>query len=188
MIYFQLFYEFFKIGLFAVGGGMATLPFLQRLGETSGWFDSQLITDMVAISESTPGPIGINMATYVGYNVGGIPGGIIATLGVSLPSLIIVIIFSIFLNKIKGNKNIDYAFYGMRPAVTGLIVSAAIVLMEEVSIINFGLFSSTGSILDLFSIGKIAFFVIIFILIKKFKKHPIVYIAASAVIGIFIKF
>ena len=81
MIYLRLFYEFFKIGLFAVGGGMATLPFLQRLGESTGWFGSQLITDMVAISESTPGPIGINMATYVGYNVAGFWGGFAATMG-----------------------------------------------------------------------------------------------------------
>ena len=99
MIYLRLFYEFFKIGLFAVGGGMATLPFLQRLGENTGWFDNQFITDMVAISESTPGPIGINMATYVGYNVAGFRGGFVATMGEILPCVIIVIIYSI-INKI----------------------------------------------------------------------------------------
>ncbi len=106
MIYLQLFYEFFKIGLFAVGGGMATLPFLQRLGEKTGWFGQQLITDMVAISESTPGPIGVNMATYVGYNVGGLIGGVIATLGLAAPCIIVVILFSKYtffkiFNKIK---------------------------------------------------------------------------------------
>ena len=93
MLYLQLFFEFFKIGMFAVGGGMATLPFLQRLGEKTGWFSQQFITDMVAISESTPGPIGVNMATYVGYNVGGLPGGFAATMGLALPSIIVVIIF-----------------------------------------------------------------------------------------------
>ena len=80
MIYLQLFWEFFKIGLFAVGGGMATLPFLQQLAENTGWFNQALITDMIAISETTPGPIGINMATYVGFNISGLLGGIVATL------------------------------------------------------------------------------------------------------------
>ena len=91
MIYLQLFWEFLKIGLFAVGGGMATLPFLRELGVRTGWFTQDLITDMIAISESTPGPIGINMATYVGCNIAGLLGGFIATMGELIPSLIIVI-------------------------------------------------------------------------------------------------
>ena len=100
MIYLKLFWEFFKIGLFAVGGGMATLPFLQELSVRTGWFPQSLITDMIAVSESTPGPIGINMATYVGCNIAGLPGGIIATLGEVLPSVIIVIIVSKYLEKL----------------------------------------------------------------------------------------
>ena len=91
MIYLRLFWEFMKIGLFAVGGGMATLPFLKELGERTGWFAQDLITDMIAISESTPGPIGINMATYVGCNTAGFLGGVIATLGEMFPALIIVV-------------------------------------------------------------------------------------------------
>ena len=187
MIYLQLFYEFFKIGLFAVGGGMATLPFLTRLGESTGWFDDKLITDMIAISESTPGPIGINMATYVGYNVGGFWGGFIATLGEIVPSIIIVIIFSIYLEKLAGSKIIDHAFYGMRPAVTGLIASAAISVIQK-SILNFDLYSKTGALIDLLSPQKIIFFFLIFFAIKKFKKHPIFYIALSAAIGVLFKF
>ena len=101
MIYLQLFWEFFKIGLFAVGGGMATLPFLQNLSETTGWFTTSFITDMVAISESTPGPIGINMATYVGFNVAGIPGGILATIGEVLPSILIITIVSKSMEKFR---------------------------------------------------------------------------------------
>ena len=187
MVYFQLFFEFFKIGLFAVGGGMATLPFLQRLGESTGWFDNQLITDMVAISESTPGPIGINMATYVGYNVAGIPGSIIATMGEVIPSLIIVILFAKFMAKLAGNKYLDYAFYGMRPAVTGLIASAAIGV-AQVAVINTELFAATGVITDLLDIRKVVLFAAMFYAIKKFKKHPITYIAVSAVIGLIFRF
>ena len=187
MIYLRLFYEFFKIGLFAVGGGMATLPFLQRLGESTGWFDNQFITDMVAISESTPGPIGINMATYVGYNVAGFWGGFVATMGEILPCIIIVIIFSKFLTKLKGNKYMDYAFYGMRPAVTGLIAAAAVSVMQ-VAVFNTELFKQTGSLIDLADPKKIIWFALVFWAIRKFKKHPVMYIAVSAVIGIVLAF
>jgi chromate transporter len=187
MIYLRLFYEFFKIGLFAVGGGMATLPFLQRLGESTGWFDNQFITDMVAISESTPGPIGINMATYVGYNVAGFWGGFVATMGEILPCIIIVIIFSKFLTKLKGNKYMDYAFYGMRPAVTGLIAAAAVSVMQ-VAVLSTELYKQTGNIADLADPKKIIWFVLVFWAIRKFKKHPVMYIAVSAVAGILLSF
>ena len=187
MIYLRLFYEFFKIGLFAVGGGMATLPFLQRLGESTGWFDNQFITDMVAISESTPGPSGINMATYVGYNVAGFWGGFVATMGEILPCIIIVIIFSKFLTKLKGNKYMDYAFYGMRPAVTGLIAAAAVSVMQ-VAVLSTELYKQTGNIADLADPKKIIWFVLVFWAIRKFKKHPVMYIAVSAVAGILLSF
>ena len=173
MIYLRLFFEFFKIGLFAVGGGMATLPFLQRLGESTGWFGSQLITDMVAISESTPGPIGVNMATYVAIAV---------KLGIRIR-----ILLSRSLAKIKGNPYLDRAFYGMRPAVTGLIAAAAISVMQ-VAVLNTELYKATGNILDLAAPKKIIYFLLVFFAIKKFKKHPITYIAISAVVGLIFKF
>lgn len=187
MIYLRLFFEFFKIGLFAVGGGMATLPFLQRLGESTGWFDSQLITDMVAISESTPGPIGINMATYVGYNVAGFFGGFVATMGEILPCIIIVIIFARSLERLRGNRYLDFAFYGMRPAVTGLIAAAAISVVQ-VAVFNTEMYKTTGVITDLADPKKIIYFVLVFIAIKKFKKHPVAYIAVSAVVGLLFRF
>lgn len=187
MIYLQLFFEFFKIGLFAVGGGMATLPFLQRLGEKTGWFGNQLITDMVAISESTPGPIGINMATYVGYNVAGFWGGFAATMGEIMPCIILTLLFAKFLTKLRGNRYLEYAFYGMRPAVTGLIAAAAVSVMQ-VAVFNTELFRQTGVFSDLADLKKIIFFVVIFWAIKKFKKHPITYIAISAVAGLVFAF
>ena len=107
MIYLQLFWEFLKIGLFAVGGGMATLPFLQDLAEKTGWYSQSLITDMIAISESTPGPIGINMATYVGCNVAGFLGGVVATMGEILPAIVIVVTVSRYLEKFRGSKLVD---------------------------------------------------------------------------------
>jgi chromate transporter len=187
MIYLQLFWEFMKIGIFAIGGGMATLPFLQRLADSTGWFSQSLITDMIAISESTPGPIGINMATYVGCNVGGFLGGIVATLGEVLPAVVIVTIVSKSLEKFRGSKLVDAAFYGLRPAVTGLIAAAGISVVK-VSMFHVDLYEQTGVLLDLFDFKKLIYFVLAFIAIKKFKKHPIFYIAVSAVIGILLSF
>ncbi len=183
MIYLQLFWEFFKIGLFAVGGGLATLPFLQELSTRTGWYTTEFISDMIAISESTPGPIGINMATYVGCNVAGFFGGVVATLGEITPSIIIVCIVARSLAKFRGSILVEQAFYGLRPAVTGLIAAAGISIMQ-ISLFHLDLFNQTNNILDLFDLPKLIYFGVIFFAIKKFKKHPIVYIAISACVGI----
>lgn len=187
MIYIQLFWEFMKIGLFAVGGGMATLPFLQRLSETTGWYSQSLITDMIAISESTPGPIGINMATYVGYHIAGIPGGITATLGEVLPAIIIVVIVLKYLEVFRGNALVDDAFYGLRPAVTGLIAAAGFHVMQT-SVFCANLYRQTGVLTDLFDFRKLLYFILVFIAIRKLKKHPVVYITGSAAAGILLAF
>ena len=186
-IYIKIFWEFFKIGLFAVGGGMATLPFLQALAETTGWYSQAFITDMVAISESTPGPIGINMATYVGYNVAGVLGGIVATVAEILPALIIATLISSYLGKFRENRYVEYAFYGMRPAVTGLIAAAGWGIAKLI-LLNIDAFQVSGNIPDLFEPVKLLYFGVILFAVLKFKKHPIVYIAISAVVGIVLKF
>ena len=183
----QLFLEFFKIGLFAVGGGLATIPLLHQLAEKYTWFSVETLVDMIAISESTPGPIGINMATYVGYHVAGIWGGIVATMGEILPAIVIVVIVSKYLEKFRGSRLVDAAFYGLRPAVTGLIAAAGISVVQ-VSILRLDLFRQTGALLDLFDFKKLLYFAVVFFAIKKFKKHPIVYIAISAVVGILLAF
>ena len=187
MIYLQLFWEFLKIGLFAVGGGMATLPFLQDLADKTGWYSQSLITDMIAISESTPGPIGINMATYVGCNVAGFLGGVVATMGEILPAIVIVVTVSRYLEKFRGSKLVDAAFYGLRPAVTGLIAAAGISVVK-VAMFHFDLYRQTGVLTDAFDLKKIIFFVAAFAAIKKFKLHPVVYIACAAVVGILLSF
>lgn len=181
----KLFIEFFKTGLFAVGGGLATLPFLYSIADRYPWFTTKELADMIAVSESTPGPIGVNMATYAGYSASGLLGGLTATLALILPSLIIIIIISSFLKKFKENKLVEYSFYGVRPAVAGLISAAAFEIVK-VALLNLDLFNKTKNIADLINIKAAIFFVILYIAIKKFKLHPIVYILTAGVIGIFI--
>lgn len=187
MIYIQLFYEFFKTGLFAIGGGMATLPFLYDMADKTGWFTAEQLSDMIAISESTPGPIGVNMATYVGYTTGGVIGGIIATIGLITPSIIIIIIIAFFLKSFRENKYVDAAFYALRPASTGLIAAAGSTVVM-LTLFKLDLFKQTGNIINLFDWKALVLAVIIFILtnyVKVTKKlHPVVFIAGSAIVGI----
>lgn len=191
MIYLQLFFEFFKTGLFAVGGGMATLPFLYDMADKTGWFTSGQLADMIAVSESTPGPIGVNMATYVGYTTAGIGGAIIATLGLVIPSIIIIIIISYFLKSFRENKYVDAAFYGLRPASTGLIAAAGMTVVT-ITLLQMDLFKSNGKILDLFNWKSLILAIIIYLLsnnIKQTKKlHPVFFIAGSAIVGIIFGF
>ena len=140
MIYLRLFIEFFKTGLFSVGGGMATIPFLQDMSRATGWFTSAQLADMIAVAESTPGPLGVNTATYVGFTVGtqeygmlgGILGAVVATVGLVTPSIIVIIVVAYFLDKFRKSRYVDGAFYGLRPASVGLIGAAGvgIVLMS----------------------------------------------------------
>ncbi|MEI3128608.1 MAG: chromate transporter [Oscillospiraceae bacterium] len=131
-LYLKLFWEFFKVGLFAVGGGMATLPFLKEIGTATGWYTYTELMNMLAVSESTPGPIGINMATYVGFTVGGVPGAVIATLGEVTPSIIVILIVAAMLKKFRDSRLVANAFYGLRPASTGLIGAACVTVVLEV--------------------------------------------------------
>ena len=191
MIYLQLFFEFFKTGLFAVGGGMATLPFLYDMEEKTNWFTSGQLADMIAVSESTPGPIGVNMATYVGFTTAGFWGGLIATLALVTPSVIIIVIISYFLKAFRENKYVDAAFYGLRPASTGLIAAAGMTVVT-ITLLQMDLFKNSGSIMDLFNWKSLILAVIIYILsnnIKQTKKlHPVFFIVGSAIIGILFGF
>jgi chromate transporter len=186
-----LFWEFLKIGLFSVGGGMATLPFLYDLSDSTGWFTHAQLADMLAVSESTPGPVGINMATYVGYTVGGFGGALLATLGVILPGTVIVLIIAGMLDKFRGNKYVDAAFYGLRPASTGLIAAAGVSVVS-IALLNTSLYAATGNLLDLISVKAVILAAVLWVLtnlVKPTKKlHPVVFIAASAVVGIVFSF
>lgn len=186
MIYLQLFFEFFRTGLFAIGGGLATLPFLYDMSQRTKWFTEADIANMIAISESTPGPIGVNMATYTGFTTGGIIGSIIATLGLITPSIIIIIIIAQFLKKFKENATVQSVFYGLRPASTALIGAAGFSVVK-ISLFNLNNLILNDSILSIFNWKAIVMAVILFFIIKKYKKHPVFYIAASALIGIIFK-
>lgn len=191
MILLQLFYEFLKIGMFAVGGGMATLPFLYNLADKTGWFTQAQVADMLAVSESTPGPVGINMATYVGYTTAGLPGALAATIGVIIPGVVLVILIRAVLDKMRSNRYVDGAFYGLRPASTALIAAAGL-LVADVSLLHMDLFRQSGRVLDLIDLKSVLLAAVLLIFtrwVKPTKKlHPIVFIAASAVVGIAFSF
>ena len=183
----KLFLEFFRIGICAFGGGLATIPFLQELADATGWFTQEQLGNMLAISESTPGAIGVNMATFAGFRASGILGGIIATLGLVTPSVIVIIIIAHFLNKFKESNAVESIFYGLRPAVAALIAAAGYQVFK-VSILALDKFNVTHKLLDLINIKSTVLLIILIFAISKFKKHPIVYIASAAIIGILFKF
>jgi chromate transporter len=193
MILLRLYLEFFKTGLFAVGGGMATLPFLKEIGESTGWYTYSDLLNMLAVSESTPGPIGINMATYVGYTVAGIPGVLAATIGEVTPSVIVILIIAAVLKNFRDNRYVNRAFYGLRPASSGLIGGAGIAVVLEV-LLGSRIVKEEGALLGRFLwedgihwMGILLAGVILVLTnyVKPTKKlHPIVFILASAVIGV----
>lgn len=179
MILLELFFAFFKVGLFAIGGGLATLPFLYELTEKYDWITVSDISNLVAISESTPGALGINMATYVGFLQSGVAGAVIASLGLVVPSIIIIIIIAKFLNKFRDSNIVKDVFYGLRAASTALIAVAGLGVAR---LAFFG-----AKMTDFFWQGAILA-VVLFFATKKLKWHPIVFIAISAIIGIIFKF
>ena len=191
MIYLQLFYEFFKIGLFAIGGGLATLPFLNDLAVKTGWYTQAQLADMIAISESTPGPIGVNTATYVGFTAGGFFGSFAATFGLIAPSVIIIVIVARILASFKDSKLVKATFYGLRPAPTGLIAAAgwSVVL---ISLIHVDLYEQSKDLLQLFDLKAILLAAILFIFTQFVKKtkglHPVIFLAISALVGILFNF
>lgn len=186
MVLWELCFEFFKAGLFAVGGGLATLPFLYDIASRYEWLSVESITDMIAISESTPGPLGINMATYVGYTTCGILGSFIATMGIVLPTVLLVLCIAKFLQSFKDNKYVQGAMYGLRPASTGLIaaagVSVAVLSLVNIDAIKAGAWAQA---LDPKAIVMAAVLLVLTNYVKQTKKlHPVVFIAASAVVGV----
>lgn len=187
MIYITLFLEFLKIGLFSFGGGLATLPFLYDLSNKYNWFDHKTLANMIAISESTPGPLGVNMATFAGFQSSGILGGTIATAGLVVPAVIIIVIIAKFLEKFKNSKTVESVFYGLRPAVTGLIVAAGFEVFKS-SLLIVNTIPSIKNFFSLINFKAAILLIILLFAIIKFKKHPIIYIASAALIGIVFKF
>lgn len=187
MIYFKIFYEFIKTGFFAVGGGLATIPFLYNISQKTNWYSLEELSNMIAISQSTPGPMGVNMATFTGYKIIGIKGAILAPVALIIPSIVVVLIVSHILTKFKDNKKVKDVFYGLRPASTALI-TAALIMVVKISLLNINKFETTKNIMDLFFIKGIILSIVMFYLIDKIKLHPILCIVASVFIGIIFKF
>ena len=184
MLYAKLFWEFFQTGLFAVGGGMATLPFLYSISDRTGWFTHQQLADMIAVSESTPGPIGINMATYSGFITAGYSGAIISTLGLITPSIIVILLVAAFLNAFHENKFVNGAFYGLRPASAAMITAAGVILARVVFF--------AGDFMNGISLKPLTLAVVLLILtnIITFTKklHPVIWIFIAALVGVIFKF
>lgn len=191
IVFLLMFWEFFKTGLFAVGGGMATIPFLYQMADKTGWFTYDDLANMIAVGESTPGPIGVNMATYVGFlngmNYGGVVGGIfgaaVATLGLITPSVIIIMLIVAALNSLRKHPLVESAFYGLRPASTGLIAAAGISVMVS-NLLNTEQGWSLAAVNWKGWILAIALWVLTNCIKKTKKLHPIVFIGLSAVAGI----
>ncbi len=185
MVFVLLFYEFFKTGLFAVGGGLATLPFLYDIAARHDWLSAAVLPDMIAVSESTPGPIGINMATYAGFNAAGVAGGVTATVALVTPSVIVIICIAKFLAKFNEKPAVKSVFASLRPAVAGLIAAAGWQVFRT-SIFTLDAFLSTHDWTAIVSVPALLLFVLIFVLMRKLGGHPILYIAGAAVVGIVI--
>lgn len=179
-VFWQLFIEFIQIGLFAVGGGPATIPFLMDLADRHDWYEKADVAKMLAVSESTPGPIGVNMATYAGFNAAGFLGGVCATLSLVLPSLIVIILVAKILDKFSKNPYVKAAFFTVRPAVTGLIATAVLGIWET------SLFVAADGSFQ-FPVLSVILCAVFFVLmnLKKLKKlHPAFWILGGAVLGI----
>ncbi|NLC67441.1 MAG: chromate transporter [Clostridiaceae bacterium] len=186
-VYLTLLLIFFKIGLFSFGGGYAMIPMIQREIESQGWLTTQEFVDVIVIAEMTPGPIAINSATFVGFKVAGVPGGVFATLGVSLPSIILVMFVSRFFFKYENHPIKEAIFYGVRPAITGLIFSAAITVAgtalfrtNPLDLVG----KNVSSILEVIKPGSIIISIIALFLLARKKVHPIVVIMLSGIMGI----
>ncbi|MBQ9034760.1 MAG: chromate transporter [Alphaproteobacteria bacterium] len=171
MIYLLVAWAFLKIGLFAIGGGLVTVPFLFDLAEQYGWFNNQELTDIIAIAGSLPGPVGINMAAYAGFYAANLGGGILAPLCEALPSMLIIYIIVRLLNKWHENKYVQMVLNGIKPAVLALILFAAGAVAKEIS----------------FNAISVALFVFFISAMHFYNKNAVVYIILSACIGIVLK-
>ncbi|MFO7636548.1 MAG: chromate transporter [Clostridia bacterium] len=183
MILLQLFFSFFLIGLVNFGGGLSIIPLLNDLVVGNEWMTQNQFIQMIAISEATPGPIGINLATYAGFQTAGILGGLLATIGIMMPSLIIIVVISHMYLKFKNSQYVQGVMGTVRPAAVGMIVGICLHI-AAITLFDWPLFSETRRFIDLFDFFSIAIALVVFVVYYKFKTHPVVLIMASAILGI----
>ncbi|MFO3717453.1 chromate transporter [Anaerococcus sp. ENR1011] len=180
----RLIWEFFKTGIFAIGGGMATIPFLQEMAKAFGWFSEEDLLDMIAVSESTPGAIGINLSTFAGFKSYGVGGAILATLALITGPIIITLIIARAMAKFKSSKVVHDMFETIRPATAGLILGAMSSVIA-LTLFNIPLFKQSGNLFDLIRVLPLTFFgIYLFVLIRFKKVHPLAIICVSALVGV----
>lgn len=178
MLLLELFATFFMIGLVSFGGGYAMIPLIQEeVVERHGWMTLQEFTDVVAVAGMSPGPISTNSAVYIGYAQGGLAGAAAAALGMSLPSLLIILALGAVFKRVKDSFAVQSAFYGLRAIVTGLIIYAAVLFA-----VNNGLVSGWSW----HTVSLLAVFVCSLVALIRFKIHPIYVILGSGIIGMFL--
>ncbi len=183
MIYFTLFWEFFKVGLFTFGGGLASLPLLYQIADRYDWFTVAQVADMVAVAESTPGPIAVNMSTFAGYQAAGILGGVVATVALCLPEVILGFLVCRVLSRFATANSVQDIFHGLRPAVAGLLTAVAI-SMIFLALLGTAELKWTGN----FAWGPFVLLLLMIVGVFRLKVHPLVFIAFGAVIGILFQF
>lgn len=183
MNYLLLAYEFFKTGLFAIGGGLATLPFLSTMADQYGWFTQEELANMLAVSESTPGPIGVNMATYVGNTTAGVLGGLLTTFSLVLPSYLVILIIYKVMKKFQDNPFVQGAMTTLRPASVGMVAAAVLDVLASVLLNQNALASWQWS--QMLVLPNLILFAVLLAVHLKFQKlHPVVILALGAVAGI----
>lgn len=183
MIYFLLFYEFFKVGLFSVGGGYATLPFLYHIADVYGWYSTKELVDMLAVSSITPGPVGINVATFAGFKTAGLLGSLVATTSVVLPSLLIVILVYKLLNKFRENFFVQAILYSIKPAGCALLAAVGVRLFKEYILRDISVFS-LHNIKSFIDFKALLLLLLLLALSLKVKKNPLLYLGIAAICGI----
>ena len=186
MTYLYLCWEFFKTGFFAIGGGLATLPFLSKMGNAYGWFAQEELANMLAVSESTPGPIGINMATYVGNTVGGILGGVLATFSLVLPSYLVILAVEKVMEHFKENHYVQGAMKTLRPASVGMVCAAVLGVLQSVLLDMDAVAALQWN--SMVVVPSLLLFLVLLVFYIRFNKlHPVVLLSIGAVAGIVLK-
>ena len=179
MSFLLIYFEFFKIGLFAVGGGLATLPFLLRMADTYDWLTREMVGNFLAIGQSIPGPIGTNLAAQVGFQYAGAPGAIFAVLGLITPAIILISLIARVVHSFKENKIVASVFSGVRPAAAGLLGAAGLATLQ------LALYNANFNVWhEILRYRECFIFVMLFVMIYKLKGHPVIYIAVGAVAGL----
>ena len=180
---FSLFYNFFYVGAFAFGGGYAMIPLLQQIATEHGWLTAEGFTDMIAISQMTPGPIAVNMATYIGYQTAGVPGSLVATLSVCTPSFILVTLLIRLVIKYEDGPVMTSVLSVMRPVVAGLIAASAWLVAVTSPLVDMVAFSAGEGMMEIFDPLSVLLAGALIVANVRFKSHPILYVLVAGLIG-----